>query len=203
MVNDFPNPSEMSPNPLTQFNVWYQERLKQDVKDPNSVCLSTVSKDCRPSSRIVLMKETDALGFIFYTNYESRKGKELEDKPNAALLFYWPELSRQVRVEGHIEKVDAQTSDEYFQTRPNESKLSAWASPQSRPIHNRNELEAGVIKLKDQYHNKPISRPPYWGGYRLKPDYYEFWMAHPYRLHHRVFYRLNKNNTWDIGLLAP
>ncbi len=163
---------------IAQFQRWFDEALERHVMEPNAMTLSTVSTSGRPSSRIVLLKQVDESGFGFFTNYESRKGGELEKNPQAALLFFWPELQRQVRIEGYVEKMSPERSDDYFHSRPKGSKLGALASPQSREISDREELHKLLVELEDAYrHTDTVPRPVHWGGYTLVPDALEFWQG--------------------------
>ena len=164
--------------------------------------LATATKDARPSARVVLLKSFDDRGFVFYTNYHSRKGKELNDNPRACLLFYWSELWRQVRIEGVIEKVSADESEEYFQSRPLGSKLGAWASNQSEVVDSRDTLEARFAELEKRF-GEDVPRPTHWGGYRLRPNSIEFWQGRDNRLHDRLRYRLEENGAWVIERLGP
>ena len=188
-------------DPLKQFGVWMVEAIHAQVPEPTAMTLSTVDGDARPSARIVLLKGVDPRGFVFYTNYESRKGRELEANPAAALTFLWKELERQVRIEGRVEKVSAEESTAYFDTRPLGSRIGAWASPQSRAIESRGWLEARWAKFTDEYGQKP-PRPPHWGGYRLLADHVEFWQGRMSRLHDRIAYARGAEG-WTIARLAP
>jgi pyridoxamine 5'-phosphate oxidase len=165
--------------------------------------LATATSDGRPSARIVLLKQVDKDGFVFYTNYRSAKARELEANPQAALVFYWSELDRQVRVSGRVELVSAAESDAYFKTRPRESQLGAIVSPQSEVIASREVLEARLTKLEKEFQDREIERPAYWGGYRLKPERIEFWENRPGRLHDRIVYEAGTDGTWSIKRLAP
>jgi pyridoxamine 5'-phosphate oxidase len=188
-------------DPLKQFGAWMVEAIHAQVPEPTAMTLATVDAQGRPSARIVLLKGVDPRGFVFYTNYESRKGRELDANPAAALTFLWKELERQVRVEGRVEKVSAEESTAYFDTRPLGSRIGAWASPQSRAIESRGWLEARWARFTDEYGEKP-PRPPHWGGYRLLPDYVELWQGRMSRLHDRIAYTRGAEG-WTIARLAP
>lgn len=193
--------SHVTADPYAQFSRWLSEAIEARVPEPTAMSVATVNEAGLPSSRIVLLKGVDAHGFIFYTNYESRKGAELGANPHASLLFFWPELQRQVRIEGAVHRVDGAESDEYYQSRPLGSRIGAWASPQSRVLENRAWLEARVEALTAQHGEHP-PRPPHWGGYRLVPGQLEFWQGRPSRLHDRIRYR-HLNGAWTIDRLAP
>ena len=195
--------SETSVNhdPLKQFALWFDEALKAEVNEANACSLGTATPDGKPSVRIVLLKGYDENGFTFFTNYESRKGQELNLNPQAAMTFFWHSLERQVRIEGRVEVVSATESDEYFHSRPEGSRLGAWASPQSNPI-SKNELEKRLKEFTDQYGEKNPPRPPFWGGYRLIPNMIEFWQGRPSRLHDRILYKLI-NDKWHLSRIAP
>lgn len=188
-------------SPFQQFARWFDEAVAAGVPEPNAMTLATVNAEGQPSARIVLIKGYDDTGFVFFTNYESRKGLDLEANPRASLLFFWQPLERQVRIEGVIEKVSAAESDEYFHSRPLGSRLGAWASRQSQPI-TRDELEAREREFRDRYGEHP-PRPPHWGGYRLKPNSFEFWQGRPSRLHDRLRYEPDGKQGWTIDRLSP
>ncbi|KDC47452.1 pyridoxamine 5'-phosphate oxidase [Bordetella bronchiseptica] len=188
-------------SPFQQFARWFDEAVAARVPEPNAMTLATVNAEGQPSARIVLIKGYDDAGFVFFTNYESRKGLDLDANPRASLLFFWQPLERQVRIEGVIEKVSAAESDEYFHSRPLGSRLGAWASRQSQPI-TRDELEAREREFCDRYGEHP-PRPPHWGGYRLKPNRFEFWQGRPSRLHDRLRYEPDGKQGWTIDRLSP
>ena len=188
-------------DPLQQFGHWLQQAIDGEVPEPNAMTLATVAANGRPSTRLVLIKGFDERGIVWYTNYQSRKGRELAANGFAALQFHWVELERVVRIEGQVEKVDAAESDAYFQTRPLDSRLGAWASPQSEVIGSRTVLVANAAKFAAQFLLHP-PRPPHWGGYRLQPDRWEFWQGRKSRLHDRLHYRLYEG-SWVRERLAP
>jgi pyridoxamine 5'-phosphate oxidase len=188
-------------DPLKQFDQWLSEAIAAEIPEPNAMTLATVASDLRPSTRIVLIKGYDASGIVWYTNYESRKGQELAGIPFAALQFHWVELERVVRIEGRVEKTSAEESDAYFSTRPLDSRIGAWASPQSQVIPNRAVLVANAAKYGAQFLLNP-PRPPYWGGYRLVPHEWQFWQGRKSRLHDRLRYRQN-GGPWVRERLAP
>jgi len=188
--------------PFERFRELFDQAKGAQPKDPNTAFLGTADAQGRPSVRPVLLKGFDEAGFVFFTNYESRKGQDLAENPQAALTFYWPSLDQQVRIEGDVEKVSAEESDAYFQTRHRTSRIGAWASDQSRPVASRLELDAKVAKLALKYAVGDIPRPPSWGGYRVKPARIEFWKAHPFRLHWRELYVV-KGEGWEKSQLFP
>lgn len=196
--------SDLESSPFDQFKKWFEEATEAEINEPNTMTLATATAKGKPTARTVLLKEMDATGFVFYTNYSSRKGQEIAVNPQATLLFYWAPLERQVRIEGHIEKVDAATSDEYFNNRPKGSRIGAIASPQSQHISTRDVLESKVTALEEQYRNEDtIPRPDHWGGYRLVPSYVEFWQGRQNRLHDRLVYQLQDDGNWQVHRLAP
>ncbi|MDT8998710.1 pyridoxamine 5'-phosphate oxidase [Paucibacter sp. APW11] len=188
--------------PLEQFGQWFSEAQAAEVPEPNAMTLATVGADGRPSTRIVLIKDFDARGIVWYTNYHSRKGRELEAHPYAALQFHWVELERVVRIEGSVERVSEAESDNYFHSRPLDSRLGAWASPQSEVISSRAVLVANAAKAAVTHGLNP-ARPPHWGGFRLKPERWEFWQGRKSRLHDRLVYRLDAQGQWLRERLAP
>ncbi len=188
-------------DPLRQFNAWMEEALRAQVSEPTAMTLATVDGRGRPAGRIVLLKGVDPRGFVFYTNYASRKGRELAAHPVASLTFFWRELERQVRIEGAVERVSAAESAEYFASRPLGSRIGAWASPQSEAIESRAWLEARWARLADEYGEKPPC-PPHWGGYRVLPDFLEFWQGRMSRLHDRIAYTRTAEG-WKVARLAP
>lgn len=189
-------------DPLKQFEAWLQQALSAQVPEASAMTLATVGEGGRPSTRVVLLKGCDARGLVWYTNYESRKGRELADHPFAALQFHWVELERVVRIEGRVQKVDDAESDAYFNSRPLDSRIGAWASPQSQVIGSRATLVANAAKFGARYALNP-PRPPHWGGYRLVPDRWEFWQGRKSRLHDRLRYRLDEAGQWVRERLAP
>ncbi len=189
-------------DPLQQFDQWLKEAIASDIPEPNAMTVATVASNLRPSTRVVLIKGYDASGISWFTNYESRKGQELAGNPYAALQFHWVELERVVRIEGQVEKISDEESDAYFKTRPLDSRVGAWASPQSQVISGRAVLVANAAKYAAQFMLQP-PRPPHWGGYRLFPDRWEFWQGRKSRLHDRLRYSLDGAKNWQRERLAP
>jgi pyridoxamine 5'-phosphate oxidase len=195
--------SDIDKNPFQQFSKWFKEALNAKVIEPNAMTIATSSKNGIPSARIVLLKEFDENGFVFYTNYNSQKGKELEENPFAALIFFWGDLERQIRIEGSVEKVTEEEATEYFNSRPKGSQLGAHTSPQSDTIPNRAFLEYKLADLEKEYHYKDIPKPAHWGGYRVIPNKIEFWQGRTSRLHDRIVYLRNNDQSWRFERLAP
>lgn len=193
---------EVNDDPIVQFTRWFHEAVNAKVPEVNAMSLSTVNAQGRPSSRIVLIKDMDQRGFTWFTHYSSRKGEELATHPFGALLFFWSELERQVRIEGRVEKISAEESDAYFNSRPVSSRHGALASHQSKPIANRAMLEERIKNVAAQYGEQP-PRPAQWGGYRLAPDYFEFWQGRPSRLHDRIVFTKSADGSWVKGRLQP
>lgn len=195
--------SSVAAQPIPQFDKWWNEATHSDIAEPNTMTLATSTKDGKPSARIVLLKSYDQDGFVFFTNYESRKGVELAENPNVTLLFFWQELERQVRIEGTVEKVSAAMSDQYYNSRPLGSRIGAIASPQSKVIVTRSLLEEQVQMLAEKYVLDAPPRPAYWGGYIVKPTAIEFWQGRSNRLHDRILYTVGSDGSWKIERLAP
>ncbi|WP_233556416.1 pyridoxamine 5'-phosphate oxidase [Noviherbaspirillum sedimenti] len=194
--------SDVDHDPIKQFGKWFDEALKAHVPEANAMSVATVGPDGKPSSRILLIKEFDSRGFVWFTNYASRKGQELAVNPHAALLFHWIELERQVRIEGRVERISAEESDAYYDSRPLLSRLGAIASEQSRPVDSRVTLEKRFAEVQEQYGEHP-ARPAHWGGYRLVPEAIEFWQGRSSRLHDRVLYTRTEGGAWRIQRLQP
>ncbi len=196
---------DVSENPFVQFTKWFEEAQSSDVLEPNAMTLATADENGKPSARIVLLKGFDQeRGFVFYTNYDSRKGAELEVNKTACLLFFWKELERQVRIEGAVGKVSEQISTAYFQSRPKSSQIGAWVSPQSKTVPSREWLEQKNAEIALRYKDSDVlPRPPHWGGYAVAPHKIEFWQGRPSRLHDRLLYTLTTENVWKVERLAP
>lgn len=194
---------DLAPDPFEQFERWYREAEQAGLRYPNAMAVATATRDGRPSVRMVLLRQADERGFVFYTNLESRKGRELAENPRAALLFYWEPLERQVRIEGSVEVVTDAEADAYFASRPYGSQISAWASRQSEPIASREELERQHRLYAEQFPEGAVPRPPYWSGYRIVPEAYEFWQGRVDRLHDRFRYERQADGTWSIVRLQP
>ena len=194
---------DVDANAIHQFDNWWKEALHSEIDEVNAATLATASVDGVPSARIVLLKGYDEHGFVFFTNYESFKGMQLAENPRACLVFFWKELERQVRITGLVEKVSAEESDAYFNSRPEGSRIGAWVSPQSQVIENREWLEEQEKKYNAAFADGPLTRPPHWGGYRVKPISIEFWQGRSNRLHDRIQYTLQGDNRWIIERLAP
>jgi pyridoxamine 5'-phosphate oxidase len=195
--------SDLNSDPIKQFANWFTAAIEARIRDVNAMSLATTTTDCRPSVRIVLLKSFDQDGFVFFTNYESEKGKELKANPYAALGFYWIELDRQIRISGKVKKTSREESQAYFHSRPVGSQLGAWASRQSEIIDARRVLDARMAEMTERFRNKRIPLPPHWGGYRLKPEIMEFWQGRPNRLHDRFRYTRLADGSWQIDRLAP
>lgn len=195
--------SDADPEPLVFFTAWYRLAAASGLREPNAMTLATSTPDGHPSARVVLLKDFDAHGFSFFTNYESRKGRELAANPFAALVFWWGELERQIRIEGQIEKLAPSESDEYYNSRPFGARLGAWVSAQSSVIPDRAVLEHRLAELQDEYADHAPARPPFWGGYRLLPARFEFWQGGPHRLHDRLLYTRQPAGDWKIERLSP
>lgn len=196
------NEADVSSDAISQFTVWWNEAMLSDIEEPNAMTLATATNNGIPSARIVLLKGYDEKGFIFFTNYNSHKGNQLMENPHAALVIFWKELERQIRIEGAVEKVSEEESDAYFSSRPAESRIGAWASPQSAIIENRKLLEENV-QMYQQKFGEQIPRPAHWGGFRVVPVKIEFWQGRSNRLHDRIQYTKNENGWWTIQRLAP
>ena len=194
--------SDVAADPIEQFRRWFDAALDAGLHEPNAMTVATATRDGSPSARVVLLKGFDSRGFVFYTNYEGRKGRELEENPRAALLFYWGELERQVRIEGTVSRVSEEESDAYYASRPRGSRLGAWASQQSRTVEGRGFLEDRIGDLEAEYEGREVPRPPFWGGYRVWPEVVEFWQGRENRLHDRIVYR-RQGGGWETERLQP
>lgn len=194
--------NSVAADPIVQFQNWFKNAVEAGQVDPEAMMLSTVNSQGRPSGRVVLLKRCDEHGFVFFTNYDSRKSREMIAHPQVALTFYWPVIHRQVRIEGVAQKVPAKESEEYFKTRPRGSQLGAWASPQSEIINSRDMLEKRLAEIEERFADQAIPCPTFWGGFRVKPDMIEFWQGRENRLHDRILYTL-QDGRWQICRLAP
>ncbi len=194
---------EIDADPFRQFQIWFEQALAANLLEPNAMALATATPDGRPSARMVLLKGYDARGFVWYTNYESRKGGELAANPCAALVFFWAELARQIRIEGDVTPLAAPESDAYFASRPRGSQIGAWASHQSQVLSGREPLEQRAAELEAEYAEREAPRPPYWGGYRLTPVRIEFWQGRPSRMHDRLRYVRQPDGNWRVERLSP
>lgn len=197
------NEADVAVDAIKQFDKWWQEAISSSIDEVNALTLATASLDGKPSARIVLLKGFDEKGFVFFTNYDSKKGQQLQANPAASIVFFWKELERQVRIDGIIEKTSKEESDVYFLSRPTGSQIGAWASPQSQIINHRNILDENVKKYVEQFEVLPLKRPEHWGGFRLKPQLIEFWQGRASRLHDRLQYSLQDEGNWKIERLAP
>jgi len=195
--------SELEKDPVEQFSKWYRDAQNSSIPFPNAFCLATASSDSRPNARMLLLKGHDSSGFTFYTNSESIKGIELQQNPQAAMVFWWDKMERQVRITGSITILPDHESDEYFRSRPRGSQIGAWVSKQSSVIQSRDELDRSYAQLEQKFENLEISRPQYWNGYKLRPGSIEFWQGRPNRLHDRLRYVLDDSMNWVIERLAP
>lgn len=195
--------ADVDADPIVQFTRWFEQALAAEVPEPNAMTVATATRDGVPSARIVLLKGFDARGFVFYTNYEGQKGRELVENPVAALVFHWVDLHRQVRVAGSVEKVTTEESDAYFQSRPRGSRLGAWASQQSSVVSGRDVLDARLAELEAEYGEGHIPLPPFWGGYRVIPAAVEFWQGRRNRMHDRLRYTRQPDTSWRIERLSP
>ena len=197
------NEADVATDPFIQFGRWWQEAINSDIEEVNAMTLATANKDGMPSARIVLLKGYDENGFVFFTNYQSHKGRELLENPQAALVFFWKELERQIRIEGTVEQISTVESEAYFQSRPVGSRIGAWASPQSSVIDSRAAIEANAAKYEAEFSGNAIPKPPHWGGYIVKPRLFEFWQGRSSRLHDRFQFTLSAPRKWKRERLAP
>ena len=194
---------DVDADPVKQFEIWWEQAIQSGIEEPNAMSLATSTLAGKPSCRIVLLKAIRRNGFVFFSNYDSRKGKQIHHNPFAALVFFWKELERQVRIEGEIKKISERESDAYFTKRPLESRISAWSSPQSEVIKSRDILEKNVSEIKNRFESETIPRPAYWGGYIVNPTLIEFWQGRPGRLHDRLQYSIGDRTAWKLERLAP
>ena len=195
--------SEVNTNPIIQFESWFKEAVEAQVLSPNAMVVSTASKDAVTTARVLLLRNFDEKGFVFYTNHNSKKGNQIDHNPHVALTFFWPELERQIRIEGTVDKQTDEESDEYFVVRPEGSKLGAWASQQSSVVESRAVMDAKFKEMQNHFRGKEIPRPAFWGGYLVKPTMFEFWQGRPNRFHDRIAYVQDENRNWEIERLSP
>ena len=195
--------SEVNTNPIIQFESWFKEAVEAQVLSPNAMVVSTASKDAVPTARVLLLRNFDEKGFVFYTNHNSKKGNQIDHNPHVALTFFWPELERQIRIEGTVDKQTDEESDEYFVVRPEGSKLGAWASQQSSVVESRAVMDAKFKEMQNHFRGREIPRPAFWGGYLVKPTMFEFWQGRPNRFHDRIAYVQDENRNWEIERLSP
>ena len=195
--------SDVDAHPIKQFDKWWQQAINSNIDEVNAMTLATVNEKGIPSARIVLLKDYNEAGFVFFTNYKSAKGNNIHHNPNVALVFFWKELERQIRIEGIAQKISEQQSDDYYNSRPTESKIGAWASPQSQKIESREVLENNFSKTEMEFKDQIITRPPHWGGYVVTPNKIEFWQGRPGRLHDRIEYSKDREGKWAFFRLAP
>lgn len=196
------NEELMPQDPMHMFKMWFSEAIETGLTEPNAMTVATASLDGKPSARVVLLKEVNNMGFVFFTNYLSRKGREITVNPEVALVFDWHDMERQVRVEGRAEKLPVEDSDAYFNSRPEDAKIGAWASPQSKIVKNRDELEKLEDEIMEQFEDMEVHRPSHWGGYLIRPSVIEFWQGRPNRMHDRIVY-YNTEEGWSMHRLAP
>lgn len=194
---------DVDADPFRQFDRWFQEAIDSDIRDVNAMTLATVNREWAPRARIVLLRDIDERGLVFFTNYQSEKGTDLAHQPAACLNFFWVELDRQVRVTGRAEKVEESVSDAYFKARPRDSQIGAWASEQSKELEGREALDEKYREMAERFAESDIPRPPHWGGYRIVPDGFEFWQGRESRLHDRILYRVDRESGWEKVRLAP
>lgn len=195
--------TDVEPDPFDQFQKWWMQAVNSQIDEPNAMTLATASSDGMPAARIILLKGFDKNGFVFFTNYKSYKAMHLEENPRACLVFFWKELERQVRITGLVKKIPEKQSDEYFYSRPKGSQVGAWTSPQSQVIESRDWLDKQYLQRSEEFKEKELKRPPYWGGYLVTPVIIEFWQGRPSRLHDRIQYSLQDNGSWKTERLAP